>query len=108
MGLSGQRHAPAALQPRGNDTRQQLYWGGWAPELVWTQGVQEKSFRLCRGSNLDRPVVQSVARLTELHGSPLEFLPKQNNNPNQIGGFLIQPINVAVAPSLFRVEAILN
>jgi hypothetical protein len=35
---------------------------GWAPEPVWTQGVQETSFRLCRGSNLDRQVVQPVAR----------------------------------------------
>jgi hypothetical protein len=29
---------------------------GWAPEPVWTQRLEEKSFRLCRGSNLDRPV----------------------------------------------------
>jgi hypothetical protein len=35
---------------------------GWAPEPVWTQRIEEKSFHLCRGSNLDRPVVQSVAR----------------------------------------------
>jgi hypothetical protein len=35
---------------------------GWAPEPVWTQRLEEKSFRLCRGSNLDRPVVQPVAR----------------------------------------------
>jgi hypothetical protein len=35
---------------------------GWASEPVWTQRLQEKSFRLCRGSNLDRPVVQPVAR----------------------------------------------
>jgi hypothetical protein len=35
----------------------------WAPEPVWTQKSKEKSFRLCRGSNLDLPVVQSVARL---------------------------------------------
>jgi hypothetical protein len=34
----------------------------WAPELVWTQRLEEKSFRPCRGSNLDRPVVQPVAR----------------------------------------------
>jgi hypothetical protein len=34
----------------------------WAPALVWTQRLEEKSFRLCRGSNLDRPVVQPVAR----------------------------------------------
>jgi hypothetical protein len=35
---------------------------GWAPQPVWTQKLQEKSFRLCRGSYLDRPVVQPVAR----------------------------------------------
>jgi hypothetical protein len=35
---------------------------GWAPEPAWTQRLEEKSFRLCRGSNLDRLVVQSVAR----------------------------------------------
>jgi hypothetical protein len=35
---------------------------GWASELVWTQRLEEKSFRLCRESNLDRPVVQPVAR----------------------------------------------
>jgi hypothetical protein len=35
---------------------------GWAPEPVWTQKLEEKSFCLCRGSNLDRPVVQSVVK----------------------------------------------
>jgi uncharacterized membrane protein len=35
---------------------------GWAPEPFWTQRLEEKSFRLCRGSNLDRPVIQPVAR----------------------------------------------
>jgi hypothetical protein len=30
---------------------------GCAPELVWTQRLEEKSFRLCRGSNLGCPVV---------------------------------------------------
>jgi hypothetical protein len=34
----------------------------WASELVWTQRLQEKSICLYRGSNIDRPVVQSVAR----------------------------------------------
>jgi hypothetical protein len=40
---------------------------GWAPESVWTQRLEEKSFRLCLESNLERPVVQPV--LTELPGS---------------------------------------
>jgi hypothetical protein len=35
---------------------------GWASEPVWTQRLEEISFRFCRGSNLDRPVVQPVAR----------------------------------------------
>jgi hypothetical protein len=35
---------------------------GWAPEPVWKKRIDEKSFRLCRRSNLDRPVVQPVAR----------------------------------------------
>jgi hypothetical protein len=35
---------------------------GWAPEPVWTQRLEEKFFSLCRGSNLDRSVIQPVAR----------------------------------------------
>jgi hypothetical protein len=35
---------------------------GWAPEPVWTQRLEEKFFCLCRASNLDHPVVQSVVR----------------------------------------------
>jgi hypothetical protein len=33
---------------------------GWASEPVWTQRQEEKSSRLCRGSNLNHPVVQPV------------------------------------------------
>jgi hypothetical protein len=36
MGVSGQRHAPAALYPRGKEA-------GWAPEPVWTQRLDERS-----------------------------------------------------------------
>jgi hypothetical protein len=35
---------------------------GWAPETFWTQRLEEKSFRLYRGSNLDLPVDQPIAR----------------------------------------------
>jgi hypothetical protein len=45
---------------------------GWTPEPVWTQRLEERCFRLCRGSNPDHQVVQPVARLlTELPGSPV-------------------------------------
>jgi hypothetical protein len=58
-GVSGQRHAPAALYPRGKDPRYPLYRRLGGP--LWTERLEEKSFRLCRGSNLYRPVAQSVA-----------------------------------------------
>jgi hypothetical protein len=35
---------------------------GWAPELVWTQRPEEKSFCLCRGSKPDLPVVHFVGK----------------------------------------------
>jgi hypothetical protein len=50
-----------ALAP-GLGHRYPLYRRLGGPQLVWTQRLEEKSFRLCRESNLDRPVVQPVAR----------------------------------------------
>jgi hypothetical protein len=45
MGVSGQRHAPAALYPRGKDPPVPIVQeAGWAPEPVWTQRLEEKSF----------------------------------------------------------------
>jgi hypothetical protein len=35
---------------------------GWTPDPVWTQKLEEKFFRICRGSNVDCPVVQPIAR----------------------------------------------
>jgi hypothetical protein len=60
---------------------------GWAPQPVWTQRLEEKSFRLCRGSNLDRPVVQPVAThytdwatwITHLVTRRPDFLTRQFN-----------------------------
>jgi hypothetical protein len=60
MGVSGQRHAPAALYPLGKDTRYPLERrAGWASEPVWTQGLEEKS----SAPFGDRtPIVQPVVR----------------------------------------------
>jgi len=45
MGVSGQRHAPAALLPSGKGLPVPIgQEAGWAPEPVWTHGLQEKSF----------------------------------------------------------------
>jgi hypothetical protein len=58
-GVSGQRHAPAALYPRERTPVPIGQEAGWAPEPVWTQRLEEKSFV----SAEDRtPVVQSVVR----------------------------------------------
>jgi hypothetical protein len=63
MGVSGQRHAPAALLPPGKGPLVPIAQeAGWAPEPVWTQRLGEKSFRRCWGSNLDRWVVHPVVR----------------------------------------------
>jgi hypothetical protein len=35
---------------------------GWAPETVWTQRIEEKSFAPAGDRNPDRPVVQPVVR----------------------------------------------
>jgi predicted amidophosphoribosyltransferase len=58
MGVSGQRHAPAALLPPVPIVQE----AGWAPEPVWTQRLEKKILCPRRGSNLDRPVVQPVVR----------------------------------------------
>jgi hypothetical protein len=39
MGVSGQRHTPAALYPQDPLDRK----AGWAPQPVWTQGLEEES-----------------------------------------------------------------
>jgi hypothetical protein len=45
MGVSGQRHAPAALLPPGKGPPVPIVQeGGWAPEPVWIQRIEEKSF----------------------------------------------------------------
>jgi hypothetical protein len=51
----------------------------WAPEPVWTQRLEDKSLRLCRGSNLDHPVVQSVARHYTAWATKLTYFPYISN-----------------------------
>jgi hypothetical protein len=62
MGMSGRRHAPAALCP-GERTPGTHCTGGW---VVLRAGldteVRGKILYPRRGSNLDRPVVQPVVR----------------------------------------------
>jgi hypothetical protein len=60
MGVSGQHHAPAALYPRGKDPPVPIVQeAGWAPEPVWTQRLEEKSFAPAGDQT---PIVQPVVR----------------------------------------------
>jgi hypothetical protein len=61
MGVSGQRHAPAALYPRGKEPGSH-FTGGWVgPRAGPDTEDRGKILCPCRGSNLHRPVFQSVA-----------------------------------------------
>jgi hypothetical protein len=62
MGASGQHHAPAALYSGERPPVLIFQEAGWATVPVWTQRLEEKSFRLCLRSNILRLVVQPVAR----------------------------------------------
>jgi hypothetical protein len=62
MGISGQRHTRPRFAPGKGPPVPIGQEAGWAPEPVWTQRLQEKSFRLCHESNLYRLVVRSEAR----------------------------------------------
>jgi hypothetical protein len=61
-GVSGQRHATAAFCP-GERTPGTHCTGGWVgPRAGLDTEVRGKILCPCRGSNLDRPVIQSVVR----------------------------------------------
>jgi hypothetical protein len=61
-GLSGQRHAPAALCP-GETTHSTHCAGDWVgPRAGLDTDGRGKIISFCRWSNPDRPVVQSVVR----------------------------------------------
>jgi hypothetical protein len=54
---------PGRTLPPGKGPLDTHWTGGWmGPEPVWTKSLEEKSSCLCPGWNLDRSVVQSVAR----------------------------------------------
>jgi hypothetical protein len=62
MGVSGQHHAPAGLHPRGKDPPVPFEQkAGWAPEPVWTQRIEKKSFA-STGDQTSIAAVQPVAR----------------------------------------------
>jgi hypothetical protein len=61
MGVSGQHHAPAALYPpRKGPTVPIGNEAGWAPEPVWTQGLEEEKSSAPVGDRT--PIVQPVVR----------------------------------------------
>jgi hypothetical protein len=61
-GGSGQRQAPAALYPRERTPRTHCTGGWMGPRAGLDTEGRGKILCLCWGSNLDRPVLQSLAR----------------------------------------------
>jgi hypothetical protein len=61
-GMSGRRHAPAALYPQGKDPGTHWTGGRVGPRACLDTEDGGKIFCPCRGSKLVRPVIQSVAR----------------------------------------------
>jgi hypothetical protein len=62
MEVSGRRHAQAALYHREKDHRYAFYRRLCGPGAGLEKEVRGKISFHCRGSNLDPPVIQSVAR----------------------------------------------
>jgi hypothetical protein len=62
MGVSGQRHAPAALYTREKDPGAHWIRGWVGLRAGLDAGARRKILYPCRGSNLDRPIVQPVVR----------------------------------------------
>jgi hypothetical protein len=62
MGVSGQRHAPAALRPGERTPGTHCTGGGVGLRAGLDTDVRGKILCPCRGSNPDHPVVQSVVR----------------------------------------------
>jgi hypothetical protein len=81
MGVSGQRHTPTAIYP-GERTPGTHCTGGWVGLRAGPD--TEKNPLPCRGSNPDRPVVQSVVRhytdwATLAPTCPMEYKVKSND-----------------------------
>jgi hypothetical protein len=73
MGVSGQRHAPVALYPRGKDPG--THWiGGWVgPRAGLDAGARRKILCPCRGSNPDRPARSQTLYWLSYRGSVLKY-----------------------------------
>jgi hypothetical protein len=98
MGVSGQRHALPRFAPGKGPPVPIVLEAGWALEPVWTQRIEEKILCPSRGSNPDRPVVQSVVRhYTDWATPASEWLKTQQilfycDRIRKLVGFLIKCI----------------
>jgi hypothetical protein len=61
-GMNGQRHAPTGICPEERTPGTHCTEGWVGPRAGLDTELRGKILNLCRGSNLDRPVVQSVVR----------------------------------------------
>jgi hypothetical protein len=70
MGVSGQRHAPAASFTPGERTPSTHWIGGWVGLRAGLDpGARRKILCPCRGSNPDRPARSQTLYCLNYHGS---------------------------------------
>jgi hypothetical protein len=70
MGVSGQRHASAALYPRGKEPPGTHCTGGWVgPRAGLDAEARRKILCPCRGSNPDRPASSQTVYCLSYRGS---------------------------------------
>jgi hypothetical protein len=81
MEVSGQRYAHAALYPRGMESRCPLNRRVGGPQIrSGHRGLKKNYLCLSRGSDIDRPVVQPVARhYTDCYPASFIFLCQSTN-----------------------------
>jgi hypothetical protein len=78
MGVSGQRHAPAALYSRGKDSLYILDMRLGEPQSRSGRKVRRKILYPCRGSNPDRPARSQTLYCLSYRGSGARLYDKKD------------------------------
>jgi hypothetical protein len=86
-GVSGHHHAPATLCPGKWPPVPIVQETGWAPELVWTQRLEEKSMVTWHGLSCIQP---SAIKLSSVHFAST-FTVSRGDEGTEAGGPLHAP-----------------
>jgi hypothetical protein len=88
MGVSGQRHAPAALYPRGKDRRYPLDRRLGGPQSRSDAEARRKNLCPCRRSNPDRPARSQTLYCLSFIMSVRRRKKRNSKNERKVGNTL--------------------